>query len=309
MGAYKHLIKPAILKLVEESHGAYRCERDLHHHFTLCLQAVKPLALGTRDPVVVMEHPSRAAYGSGRLGNLDYFFPADGSRRDYGGTQGTAVELNFNYPDFMKVRKDVLKLTDPGSAYPEAVYFAYGDKPRFFDGVKQGIESAFRDFTDVDASFLLPVGLHLVVVERRRGEHEIHTASITKPCAPDQLEWQSTKLQFEHDGSHIQVPQAMRSEPIETGLIYLTREEAQRQLDARLNAAGIPLDSITARCMFMATQDSRGQNRCKFGRTPLWDNELRVIAGRVLRSEFLDLVQRLCDSGQAHQRAARASWS
>jgi hypothetical protein len=95
---------------------------------------------------------------------------------------------------------------------------------------------------------------------------------------------------------------------LESGL-YLSRDEAERVLRAQLEAAGIPLDSTTARCMFEPTKDSHRQNRCKFGVTPLWSNELRIVDDRVLRSEFMDWVQRLCDSGQAHQRAGRASWA
>jgi len=90
--------------------------------------------------------------------------------------------------------------------------------------------------------------------------------------------------------------------------IYVTRELAEKVLRERLLSAGIPLDSKTARCMFEKTLDSHNVNRCKFGNTPLWGNEIRVRNGMALRSEFMEFVQRLCDSGQGHQRAGRASW-
>jgi hypothetical protein len=89
------LIKPAILKLVSESEGVYRCERDLHHHFTVCLHSIQNLEFGTHRRGVFLEEPARAFYGSGRKGNLDYFFPTDpydripercASRRRSGGT-------------------------------------------------------------------------------------------------------------------------------------------------------------------------------------------------------------------------------
>src|SRR5438477_12995034 len=73
------LIRSAILKLVSESEGTYRCERDLHHHFTVCLQNTQDLELGTCRRRVFLEEPARAFYGSGRKGNLDYFFPTDSS--------------------------------------------------------------------------------------------------------------------------------------------------------------------------------------------------------------------------------------
>jgi hypothetical protein len=74
------LIRPAILKLVSESEGAYRCERDLHHHFTVCLDSIRSLELGTQRRRVFMERPALACYGKGsRRGNLDYFFPGEES--------------------------------------------------------------------------------------------------------------------------------------------------------------------------------------------------------------------------------------
>jgi len=57
--------------------------------------------------------------------------------------------------------------------------------------------------------------------------------------------------------------------------------------------------------MFERTEDSHGQNRCKFGTTPLWGNELHIVDGRVLRSEFMEKVRELCDSGNQHQETAR----
>jgi hypothetical protein len=33
---FEELVKPAIMKLVSETDGSYRCERDLHHHGPWC---------------------------------------------------------------------------------------------------------------------------------------------------------------------------------------------------------------------------------------------------------------------------------
>jgi hypothetical protein len=90
--------------------------------------------------------------------------------------------------------------------------------------------------------------------------------------------------------------------------LYIKREQAEEILREKLLKAGISLDSKTARCMFEKTLDSHNVNRCKFGNTPLWGSEIRVRNGLALRSEFMEFVQRLCDSGQDHQRAGCASW-
>jgi hypothetical protein len=90
------LIRPAIMKLISESEGAYRCERDLHHHFTACLAQVTNLRLGTLSRKVYLEEPAFACYGSGRMGNLDYFFPKSDSEGYYKSLSrdGVAMELN-----------------------------------------------------------------------------------------------------------------------------------------------------------------------------------------------------------------------
>jgi hypothetical protein len=89
--------------------------------------------------------------------------------------------------------------------------------------------------------------------------------------------------------------------------LYLTKDEAELLLREEMSKARIPLGSITARCMFEPTKDSRGGNYCKLGRTPLWENELHTRSGKVLRSEFLDWVERLIVSGHKFQKAGRSS--
>ena len=308
------LIRPAIMKLVSESEGMYRCERDLHHHFTVCLAHVTSLELGTPRRRVRMEEPTLACYGSGRKGNLDYFFPSDQpSTIGYGPREGVAVELNYNYDGYSKIKKDMQKLIDPDSAYGNSLYFAYGTKRGFYKSVTSGIERAFNEFAEARPDFRLPLGLHVVVVEHvRGGGHVTHESSVTAPCAPAELSWVDAHVapllggpaQAANEETHL-----IRDQGAGAGVRYIDRQAAEILLQAEMEKVEIPLNSKTARCMFERTVDSHGQNRCKFGVTPLWGNELKVVNGKVLRSEFMDWVQRLCRSGHAFQRAARASWA
>jgi hypothetical protein len=97
----------------------------------------------------------------------------------------------------------------------------------------------------------------------------------------------------------------MTNKPSEPEIRYLTKAAAQVLWQDLLTKNQIPLDSTTARCMFSETQSSRGK-QCQFGLTPLWDNVLRKnFRGEVLHSEFMDLAQRLLDSGKTRQEARR----
>jgi hypothetical protein len=192
------LIRPAILKLLEETDGSYRCERDLHHHFTVCLNAIRPLLLGTRQRRAFLEHPGKACYGTGRDGNLDYFFPATISNATpMHEKSGAAMELNCNYDDSVKITRDVQKLVDPENAYGESAYFAFGTKPHFFESVKHGVERAFNYFTENRPEFLLPLGLHIFVVESPRAgsAHILHEAVIQQACIPEHLVWSETAIE------------------------------------------------------------------------------------------------------------------
>jgi len=310
----EQLIRPAILKLLGETDGSYRCERDLHHHFTVCLNGIKPLQLGTHGRLVYLEHPGKACYGSGRNGNLDYFFPERNQTVSLVQHQsGAAMELNSNYDDSQKIMRDVQKLIDPENGYSESAYFAFGKKPGFFESVKKGIRRAFGYFAEDRADFRLPPGLHVFVVEsaRNAGRHLLREAFVKRACVPDELEWNEMPVE-QHPSPQPEADCKVASiDPMasfDIDGIYLDRASAQDLLISELVKAKIPLRSTTARCMFEATRNSSGQARCKLGMTPLWENELRIVNGRVLRSEFMDLVTRLCDSGHAFQRAGRASW-
>lgn len=310
----QRLIRPAILKLLEETDGSYRCERDLHHHFTICLNAIQPLLLGTCHRRAFLEHPGKACYGTGRDGNIDYFFPditSDVIRIQ--GEPGAAMELNCNYDSPIKITRDLQKLIDPENAYDESAYFAFGTKPRFFESVKHGVERAFGYFAEDRPEFLLPLGLNIFVCEcpRLGDTHLLHEANIRQACSLKNLVWTESVIE-KHSSNRLECrpvfASAQTKVPLGSDDLYITETSARELLAAELMKAQIPLDSITARCMFQTTRNSSGTNRCKFGMTPLWTNELRVVAGRVLRSEFMDWVRRLCDSGLAFQRAGRASW-
>jgi hypothetical protein len=310
----EQLIRPAILKLLGETDGSYRCERDLHHHFTVCLNGVKALQLGTGQRLVYLEHPGKACYGSGRNGNLDYFFPELNSTIvSLQRPRGAAMELNSNYNGARKITRDVQKLIDPQNGYSESAYFAFGRKPRFFESVRKGIQSAFEYFAEDRADFQLPTGLHVFIVEgvHTAGRHLLREAFVMNACVPDELDWVETPFerhrlpQREVDRKVASIDQEV---PFDIDELYLDRASAQDLLVSAFVKAEIPLESTTARCMFEATRNSSGQARCKLGTTPLWENALRIVDGRVLRSEFMDWVNRLCESGHAFQRAGRASW-
>src|SRR6266478_9837973 len=94
--------------------------------------------------------------------------------------------------------------------------------------------------------------------------------------------------------------------PSQPAIRYLSKLDAQTLWKTLLTENRIPSARITARCMFNETQSSRGR-QCQFGLTPLWDNELRKNShGEVLHSEFMDLGQRLLDSGKTRQEAHRS---
>jgi len=307
---FASLIRPAILQLLgEQERESYRCERDLHHHLTLCLNAVRPLRLGRSDKLLEMEHPTRAKYRWGssagfKAGNIDfYFLPA------------TALELNCNYDDRAKISQDLIKLVDPRNSHHEAVYFAYAYKKRGFRScVEKGFDSALWFFTEDCAAFQLASPLYILVAERTVGDIEttLWEAKVDRPCRGDQFNWTKLRIhQFQVANGHACVtnPALQRPEPSAelSESLYISRSAAEALLRHRLGEAGIPLGSATARCMFEPIIRG-GRKICKFGMTPLWDNVLRIIDGKVLRSEFTEWVEKLCESGRSHQRAAHAAW-
>jgi len=91
------------------------------------------------------------------------------------------------------------------------------------------------------------------------------------------------------------------STPSQPAIRYLSKTAAQLLWRKLLTENKIPPTSVTAKCMFDKTQSSQG-NQSQFGLTPLWDNVLRKKSdGEVLHSEFMDLAQRLLDSGKTRQ--------
>ena len=189
---FETLVKPAILTVLNDGQGFYRCERDLHHHFTVCLDRIQPLHLGSREPVLHTERPAIACYGSGRHGNID-FFVTDESHCA-GSQSGVAVEVNWNYNAPLKVQRDLCKLMDPKNAYAEAVYFAYSRCQDLLTAVQAGLERAFTTFVEAEPSFLLPAGLRIIVaVRQRHRELVIHSTFVDEPCTPSQLSWSDSR--------------------------------------------------------------------------------------------------------------------
>src|SRR5438045_210524 len=73
--------------------------------------------------------------------------------------------------------------------------------------------------------------------------------------------------------------------------LYLNREQAEEILRERLLKAGIPLDSKTAKCMFVKTLDSHTSTAAN---------------SAIRHSEAARFACATdCDSGQDHQRAGR----
>jgi hypothetical protein len=261
-----------------------------------------------------MEEPTHAIYGSGRKGNLDYFFPLKYPNELASVARaGVAVELNYNYDDLLKIKKDIQKLIDPQNAYDNSLYFAYGRKRAFHHSVTSGIDRAFSEFVKMSPDFRLPSGFHVIVVEHLRGARPVvHESSTTCPCVPGNLLWTHTEVptaSIEPTEERSELGPSKSETVTDTEARYIDRATAEILLRAELSGARIPLRSKTARCMFERILDSRGQNGCKFGLTPLWGNEFKPVSGRVLYSEFMDWVERLRDSGQKSQKAGRASWT
>ena len=194
---FDSLIKPAVLMLLSETEGLYRSEREFHHHYTICHNALNPLNLGTRHKSARMEDPAGACYGSGRKGNMDYFV--------LNSSHHAAMEFNYNYTELEKISKDFKKLIDPQNAYTESVYFAYGTKRGWFKAIEAGREDAVQYFVDRDPEFHLPLGLNILVVE-----HDLCSASLSlrhgrvTTDVPSRVEWNitsMTKTKYETDES------------------------------------------------------------------------------------------------------------
>ncbi len=90
------------------------------------------------------------------------------------------------------------------------------------------------------------------------------------------------------------------SDRFQPGVRYFDKAEAQKVYAELLAKNGIPETSTTAKCMFYQTNSSRG-HQCQFGLTPLWDNEMKKVEGKVLHSEFMDMAHRLVDAGLTRQ--------
>jgi len=288
------LINPAVNLLLAEGQGVYRCERDLHHHLTLCLNVVTKLGLGRADRVIRYEEPTLAKYSwtkdNEKSGNVDFFFPT-GAMSPLGPV-GTAMEVNYNYRDSQKIMQDFVKLLDPSNGFGEAVYLAYGRSADFANLVAAGYQSATEWLSQHRMGFQSAGDIRVILIDHQRWLRV--RVRVGRPHA-EAIIWadaiEDTKL----------VPDAGDTEEVVAADHFVDREQARAVLIREMDAAGIPLPSVTARCMFEQTNNGK----CRFGVTPLWDNELRLVDGRILLTEFTRWIQLLVRSGQSAQRAAR----
>jgi hypothetical protein len=248
-----------------------------------------------------------------KVGNIDFFFPTRPSMSRI----GAAMEVNYGYESITKIKQDFIKLLDPRNGYTEAVYFAHGLKPGFRVAVERGLEASLGQL-NAYTSFALPVALHILVLEpRRRGAftRDLWGADLSTTATLDGLAWSNfllanTDLAYPSEAQDVANGTVHNTEEsgVVSGDLYITRDEARVLCDSAMEDAGIPLRSKTARCMFEPTKDVRDRSNCAFGPTPLWDNCLRVVSHKVLKSEFMDWVDRLINSGRKFQKAGRASW-
>lgn len=290
-----NLIETVIMPAIDNIFASdcdYRCERDLHHHLTSLFGDFIDLKIGSFDRIIEYEHPTEEKYrwvsddGRKKAGQIDLFFfdqHGDSSLSVEPDTQsGIAIECNFDYDDSVKIKQDVIKLIDPGNKRSSSVYIAVGKRLGFQQAIQASAPDALAYFSP-EAQSSFPMSFVAMVVE-----HFGVSKRLWKGCPTGDgqtLEWSCLKT------SELTAPS--------TGQPWLTKDDARSIL--RTEMAGIPLTSITARCMFERTISSKGVNECAFGRTPLWDNLLHLDDGKALRSEFLDLVRRLVESGNRRQ--------
>jgi hypothetical protein len=257
---FDRLIKPAVLKLFSETEGCYRCERELHHHFTICLEHIKPLRLGTHQKVAWMEGPAEACYGSGRKGNLDYFIPANpGAQRGH----GAAIELNYNYEELEKIVRDFKKLIDPKNGYTESTYFAYGTNTRFFKQIKAGLEGAFAYFSARYPDFELSPGLNVVVFcdDFRSANRLLWLGSVPKKCGPSGLHWIETVTPKERSATEATI-NMQRKTTVEKAWFFWAGKNKERHFLAFVNQKrSCTVRSFDAETgIFLGKQNERGKD-------------------------------------------------
>ncbi len=86
-----------------------------------------------------------------------------------------------------------------------------------------------------------------------------------------------------------------------------TKAEAREITASRMKDAGIPLTSVTARCLFERTLSPSGRPECTLGPTPLWDHLANKAADTISEHILMSTLNALVISGHEHQRAGKAS--
>ena len=296
MNIVEEVVKPAMEK-VFEGDGIYRCERDLHHHLTNLFSSSIGLGIGGRKRILEYEHPTKAKYNwqdhgseSRKSGNVDlYFFSNDGEPPHETRQKGVAIEVNVNYPDIKKIKQDIIKLIAKENDFEYGLYVASSCQSNFHESIAQGVKEAYDWFLESDPGFLLPKGFGIFAFEFLGGKKRFYNFMLDKACHINDLE-KFFKLKHERNTIHL-------TKNADEGSPAISREEAENYYAQELDRVGVRKDSVTARCMFNETTNSKGENLCLFGRTPLWGNELLPITEDaceyVQREMYYELVRKI----------------
>jgi hypothetical protein len=297
------LIVPAIRHIVA-GEGFYRCERDLHHHLTSSLEKIVPLRLGSQDRLVGYEHPTTAKYTwkaggtQKKSGNVDFCF-FDRSGADGSPKRNTALEINYDYRSETKVAIDCEKLADPRNEFRQGVYLAFGYRRNFKQSIVAGLAKAFAVLAKRSPGFRWPQALYVYLVEHDDGDNRRLWQGTPDPsqAVTGGLTW---TVLCEHGIGTSHCSMLAGGDPDS----LLTRSEAKGILEREFHKAGVSTDSKSARRVFEATKARDGTNRCRLGKTPLWDCEIRKVGDKVKRSVFAVWLRRILEDAVRSQNAS-----
>jgi hypothetical protein len=293
---FDNRIRPSVSE-VFQGDGAYRCERDLHHHLTILFNGHSPLRLSDKsDPVAEYEHPTIARYAwskkKKKSGSIDIYFLPRLTPADYAtGEGGIAIEVNCDYNSLKKIKQDFIKLIDPVNGYNESVYIAFGRTFDFARAVVDGLKEAFAWCSRERPAFSLGTDLHAFIIAEFAGVRTLSEIVGNGAARADQCPL--TQL----DVRDVLGTVDLSLDPT----AVVTKSEARNLLQREMQRAGIPLKSTTARCMFEETTTKGGHKKCHFGKTPLWDHHITKIGDSVNMAELTRWIRRLTESGQRHQ--------
>lgn len=279
---------------VFESDMNYRRERDLHHHLTVLFERIAPLKVGQSDAAVAYEWPTTGVYqwtgAYPTSGNLDmFFFENDGDAKFACPSGGTAVEINCNYRDSDKNKRDLIKLLDPMNRYGEAIYAVVSTEGEMRRSVEIGLDDAVTYLGPQLGRRPLPPA-KMLLIEELGGWRFLYEGLVEQDNAGIRVEWSELRRRSLH-----------RSEIHADPLRPLTKAEAKQLLQDGMRQEQIGLGTVAARCMFEAVKQPDGRQVCHFGKTPLWDHVVETKEDQVSYIVFLDRLNRLVRYGRSHQ--------